>query len=117
RAGVFARDLDRAATAPPALGIATDVDDQRAVIAARTPQPILVVAAERRRQAVGPAVDGDGRRLPVMRDQDRGAALILRRQAVIDRRDFLLQLAPAELVRQALRQGRADAGRFDRRRL
>jgi hypothetical protein len=53
------------------------------------------VAAQRRRQAIGLAIDIDRRRLTAIGGNDRDALLLVRRQLAEGIGDLLLQIAPA----------------------
>src|ERR1700722_7273272 len=52
-----ADELDRTAQRAPAFAASAGMDNQRAIVAARTPEPVLIVPAQRRRQAVFAAVN------------------------------------------------------------
>lgn len=88
-------DLDAVAIVSPAFGIAVDVDDYLAVVTARPPKEILVIPADRRRQAVGLAIDVDRRRLAVVGGENRGGAAFGLGQAALDARHLGLECAPA----------------------
>ncbi len=69
-----------------------------AVMAVRTPQIVVVVGADRRRQAPGAAKHIDGRRLAVVTGEEHGPRLIRRRQGLVGLADGGGHLAPAEHV-------------------
>src|SRR5450755_859258 len=77
---VFAHALDRAVLAREHGARYADHDD-RGVLAARPPEIVLVVTADRRRQIVPPAEELDRSCLTVVPGQNRGRPAFARRKA------------------------------------
>src|SRR5262245_56782852 len=72
-------DRDIGAALPVAGEFATHADDDAAVVLARSPQPVLVVAAQRARKAVVRAVEVDRTGLAVVVRDDRGPGALVGR--------------------------------------
>src|SRR5689334_19357590 len=70
----------------------------------RPPIPVVVVVADRPREAVPWPVEIDRRCFAPAVAEDGCSRALLRRHAVIDARDLLHHLLPAELVGEVLRQ-------------
>src|ERR1700728_4944617 len=83
-------------------------------ITARSPEKIVLMPADGRRQSVFWTEHVDGRGFSVILRENRGFWTDLRRQIVIDARDSGGHLLPSEMVGEKLRQW-AELVRFDRR--
>ena len=82
-------------------------DHALAGVAVRSPVPVVLMKADRRRQAVLRSEVIDRASLPVVAGLDRGLGLHVGRQAVIDARHLGHHGFPSKLVGIVLRQRRA----------
>src|SRR5262252_8581725 len=97
-----AHGLNRRKMIAVALPVALQDDHDLAGVAARAPQPIIVVLADGRRQAITRAIEiNRGGVAPAVAEDGR-ARLLVRRQAVIDAGYLAHHLFPAELVGKVL---------------
>src|SRR5208283_5160070 len=96
--------LDRAAHRDEPLALAPVHQHDAAVRAARAPQIIILVAADRGGQGPGRAEDVGRRGVPKVPGEDRGAGPVLGRQGLIGLAERFGDVGPAVLVCVILRQ-------------
>src|SRR5262245_56370594 len=98
------RNRQLVALALPALKVAADTQHDQRILACRPPQEVLIVTADRPRQAVVRTVQVDGARLAVVARDDGGARTLLGRQRTPQTGDLRLEFLPAQHVRHERRQ-------------
>src|SRR5258708_7887345 len=95
--------LDAGKTRLQILPPARHDDHAFAGVITRSPQEIILMAADRTRQAVLRTEEVDGAGLPVILSEDRGPRADVRRKIVVNPRDLRRHFLPAELVGEELR--------------
>ena len=80
---------------PAGPAVAVDVNDDVAAVAVRTPEPVVIMAGERRRQAVPRAKKVDRGGFTVVACNDRSLIALPRRKRIVNSRYRCGQLRPA----------------------
>src|SRR5258707_4753762 len=89
--------LDAGETRLEVLLLSGHDDDTFAGVSTRSPEEVILMSADGRRQAVFRTEQVDGSGLSVILAEDRGFGTDFRREIVIDARDGGRHLLPAEL--------------------